>query len=81
MNSHPRVIQSQVFGKKNAVLGMLVVAEVINEKAIELDDQKAFKKELITFCKDKLESFKIPVMIKFVEEIAVNESGKIERKK
>ena len=81
LNSHPRVIQSQVFGKKNAVLGMLVSAEVINEKAVELAEQKAFKKELVTFCKDKLESFKIPAMIKFVEEIAVNESGKIERKK
>jgi len=81
MNSHPRIIQSKVFGKKNPVLGMLVSAEVVSEKVLGSDEKKAFKKELITFCKGKLEAFKIPAMIKFVEHIAVNESGKIVRKK
>jgi len=79
LNSHPNVIQSKVFGKKNPILGMLVNAEVISENPLNIDEKKAFKKELLSFCKGKLESFKIPAIVKFVENIAVNESGKIVR--
>jgi acyl-coenzyme A synthetase/AMP-(fatty) acid ligase len=80
LNSHPNVIQSKVFGKKNPVIGMLVNAEIVSAIPLQTDDKKAFKKELISFCKGKLETFKIPAMIKFVENIAINESGKIVRK-
>ena len=80
LNCHPEVIQSKVFGKKNPVLGMLVNAEVVSKKTLKQDETKVFKKELIDFCKGKLAPYKIPAMIKFVDSIAVNESGKIVRK-
>ena len=80
LNSHPTIIHSKVFGKKNPVLGMLVSAEIVNDKALGLVEEKAFKRELIAFCKGKLDAFKIPAMIKIVEHIAVNESGKVVRK-
>lgn len=80
LNSHPNVFQSKVFGKKNPVMGMLVYAEIVSGIHIQIDDKKAFKRELISYCKDKLESFKIPAIIKFVENIVINESGKIVRK-
>jgi len=80
LNSHPDVVQSKVFGKKNPVLGMLVNAEIVSKKTLAKDEEKVFKKELIMFCKSELVSFKVPAMIKFVDNIAVNESGKIVRK-
>jgi len=80
LNSHPGVIQSKVFGKKNSVLGMLVNAEIVSKKIIKQDEKKIFKKELIIFCKNKLAPFKVPAVIKFVDNIAFNESGKIVRK-
>ncbi|MBA6370463.1 acyl--CoA ligase [Colwellia sp. BRX8-4] len=80
LNSHSKVMQSRVFGKKNPVLGMLVNAEIISNKTLAIDEEKKFKKELFAFCNGKLEPFKIPAMLKFVECIAINESGKIVRK-
>ena len=80
LNSHPSVVQSRVMGKKNPILGMLVNAEVVINRKLEIDERKGFKKELIAFCKEKLEPFKLPAMINFVDSIAVNESGKIVRK-
>lgn len=80
LNSYSGVVLSQVFGKKNSVLGMLVNAEVISKFTLSPDEKKQFKKDLISFCKGKLEPFKIPAMIKFVDNIEVNESGKIVRK-
>lgn len=79
LNSHPEVIQSRVFGKKNPVMGMLVNAEIISKKELTKDEMKVFKGELISFCKITLEPFKVPAMMKFVDSIAVNESGKIVR--
>ena len=80
LNSHPNVIQSRVFGKKSPILGMLVNAEVVSKSILGLGEGKLFKKELITLCKLKLEAFKTPVIVKFVDTIRVNESGKIVRK-
>lgn len=80
LNSHPDVVHAKVFGKKNPVLGMLVNAEVVSKVPLGSDEKKILKKRLISFCKGKLEPFKIPAMIKFVATIAVNESGKIVRK-
>jgi acyl-coenzyme A synthetase/AMP-(fatty) acid ligase len=79
LNSHPEVIQSRVFGKKNPVLGMLVNAEIISKKTLTKDEMKVFKGELIAFCKITLAPFKVPAMMKFVDSIAFNESGKIVR--
>ena len=80
LNNCPEVLQSRVFGKKNSVLGMLVNAEIVAQDLCDIEQEKALKKQLISVCKSKLEPFKVPAVIKFVKEIAVNESGKIVRK-
>jgi acyl-CoA synthetase (AMP-forming)/AMP-acid ligase II len=80
LNRHPQVTQSKAFGKKSPVLGMLVTVEVVCDKSLGQDEKKVFKKELIAFCKLSLTSFKVPAIIKFVDSIAVNESGKVVRK-
>ena len=79
LNGCADVLQSRVFGKKNSVLGMLVNAEIVVKSSYGLEQEKALKKELIFLCKSELEAFKVPVVIKIVEEIAVNDAGKIVR--
>ena len=59
---------------------MLVNAEIVAQGLNGIEQEKALKKKLILLCKSKLEPFKVPAVFKFVNEIAVNESGKIIRK-
>lgn len=80
LNSCDYVELSKVFGKENSMLGMLVSAEVqLGSKAIDLE-KKEIKSLIVAHCKEHLEPYKVPVILKFVNEISVNESGKIERK-
>jgi len=70
LNSHPNVVMSRVFGKKNAVVGNLIVAEVIKNS----EDLK--EKDIRDFLQDKLQAFKIPRIITFVDKIELTRSGK-----
>lgn len=69
---------SLVEGKKNSILGSLVCAKVKIKDNVEID-KKELKNLINQHCKDKLEQFKRPAMIKFVEEIKTNATGKILR--
>jgi acyl-coenzyme A synthetase/AMP-(fatty) acid ligase len=74
VNSLDGVKQSLVFGKTNSVLGNVLCAEVqLEEHAVmtELDIRKALK--------DKLQDFKIPRRIKFVEAFTLTRTGKLKR--
>ena len=80
LNTSDYIALSKVFGKDSSILGMLVNAEVqLSSKAIDLD-KKEIKSLIISHCKKHLEPYKVPAMMKFVNEISVNQSGKIERK-
>ena len=67
-----------VYPKKNPILGNIVFAEIIpnnnEEDIIEL------KRKLMNICKDNLEQFKVPVVIKCVDALTINSSGKLKRK-
>lgn len=58
------VIEVSVFADKNPIMGNIVAAEVTidNEK---MKDKKELKKEIIKYCKQELENYKVPVKIKF----------------
>jgi acyl-coenzyme A synthetase/AMP-(fatty) acid ligase len=74
INSLDGIRQSLVYGKPNSVLGNVLCAEVqLNEGAIlnELEIRKALK--------GKLQDFKIPRRIKFVENFTLTRTGKLKR--
>ena len=54
-----------VFGEKNPLIGNIICAKV---KLIEPRDQKEFAMELKKYCQQKLEKFKVPVKVTFVDE-------------
>lgn len=66
-----------VYPKKNPMMGNIVCADVVlNDKAI---DTKVVKTEILKYCRDRLENFKVPAIIKFVDELETTHSGKLKR--
>ena len=66
-----------VYGKKNSMMGNLVCADVVlKDKTL---DTKLVKNELITHCRKKIDNYKIPAMIRFVDELQTTQSGKLKR--
>lgn len=54
-----------VYGKQNAITGQIVASIIQLEKPEEL---KALKKRIIEYCKDKIQSYKIPRLITITDE-------------
>lgn len=74
INSIPGVRQSLVFGKKNSILGNILVAEVQLAETVELTELHIRK-----VLKNQLQDFKIPRKIKFVTAFSLTRTGKLKR--
>ena len=74
LNAYDGVKKSIVYGKKNPVLGNIVLAEV------ETSNVDISEKNLRDYLERRLQPFKVPRMIKFVEEIKLTRTGKVSRK-
>ena len=74
INAIDGIRQSLVYGKSNSVLGNVLCADIQLEEGVLL-------KELDIRCqlKNKLQDFKIPRRIKFVESFALTRTGKLKR--
>ena len=81
INRHPRVRMSLVRSRKNALMGALVVADVVLEKDLNAEDEqlKGFKNEIFDMCRGALPRHKVPAAIQFVNQLAVAASGKMVR--
>nr|WP_269093290.1 hypothetical protein [Aliarcobacter butzleri] len=65
-----------VYGEANAITGQTVVCDVILNKDVE-----NIKKIIRLFCKDKLDSFKIPTKVNVVEKTNFSDRFKKIRRK
>ena len=65
-----------VKGEKNAIMGEMVVAYVVIDKNI---NQFEIKEKILEKCKASLESYKVPVKVKFLEKIIFSERFKKSR--
>lgn len=66
-----------VYAKKNPMMGALVSADVV---PVDGDmDKKLLKKEILAHCKKHLEAFKVPALLKIVDELSITQSGKLKR--
>ena len=76
LNSVPGVGLSRVYGKKSPITGELVVADIVlanDANKIHVDEQ------MMTACKQNLETFQRPIAFNYVDYIAVSQSGKVLR--
>ena len=75
INQISGVRQSLVYGKENSVLGNVLCAEIQLEEGIKFSGI-----EIRKALKEKLQDFKIPRKIAFVESITLTRTGKLKRK-
>ena len=58
-------------------MGNIVCADLV--LADPNADPKQIKMEILKFSREKLENFKVPAIIKFVDELQTTHSGKLKR--
>lgn len=73
----PNVAEVTVYGEKNPITGNIVCAKLRLKVS---EDPKEFITKLKKYCRGKLQSFKIPVKIKIVDETQYSERFKKTRK-
>lgn len=71
LTQHPKIRNVRVFGKANAVLGNVICCDV------ELHPGEELKEEEIRFyLNGKIQNFKIPRKVTFVDKIELTRTGK-----
>lgn len=73
----PNVAEVTVFGEKNPIMGMIVVAKI---RLLEEEDKRNFSSKLKTYCRSRLENYKIPVKIIITNEVQYGDRLKKTRK-
>ncbi|MBF1591671.1 MAG: long-chain fatty acid--CoA ligase, partial [Prevotella shahii] len=74
LNCVKGIQQSLVYGKPNSLLGNVLCAEV------KLEDKSTLTElDIRQTLKDKLQDFKIPRRIKFVDNFSLTRTGKLKR--
>lgn len=68
-----------VKGRKSSVTGEIVVAEVVKDPVVDVDE-KELKKSLKNYASQHLSDWKVPRIIKVIDEIQITRSGKKVRK-
>jgi len=61
--SIPQIEDAMVYGEKNTITGQSVVCDVVTDV-----DKKKIKKIIRTYCKDRLDKYKIPTKVNVVEK-------------
>ena len=74
----PGVRLALVRGRPNPITGMLVEAQVVQDPDQQADSPR--RKAIQGFCRERLENYKVPALIRFVDAIEFNPSGKQVRK-
>lgn len=67
------VVNVRVFSKSNSVLGNIICAEIVKSK------EDITESSIRKYLQKKLQEYKIPRLMKFVEEISTTRTGKIKR--
>jgi acyl-CoA synthetase (AMP-forming)/AMP-acid ligase II len=77
LHSLPGVRLAKVYAKASSITGSLVAADIQMDAAAT--DRSIVRKQITAHCARSLADFKIPAIIRFVDEIHTKESGKIAR--
>jgi acyl-coenzyme A synthetase/AMP-(fatty) acid ligase len=83
LNADPRVRMSLVRSKKNAIMGAVVVAEVVLEDSVgsglDAPQAEGIKGELLEACRRALPAHKVPARLSFVPALELTAAGKLVR--
>jgi acyl-coenzyme A synthetase/AMP-(fatty) acid ligase len=83
INRHPNVRMSLVRAKKNAIIGAVVVAEIVPDSPSFANgdgaSRETLEKEIRALCSGHLARHKVPALIHFVPSLTMTEGGKLAR--
>ena len=81
LNLHPAVQMSLVRAKRNAVIGSIVVADVVLTPPAQSESRtsQALEDDILQFCRQSLPPHKVPALIRFVPSLDIAASGKMIR--
>ncbi len=74
LNAHSAVEISKIIGNKHPLMGEIVEANVVLKPNSEVTDEA-----LMTWCRQRLSTYKVPQVIRFVESVEMTGSGKVKR--
>ena len=74
INSHPLVLESAVVGIPDKYFGEAVKAFVVLRDSIKVSE-----KEIISYCKQKIASYKKPKYVEFIKALPRNGMGKVQK--
>ena len=74
--SHPTILESATFGIPDEIYGEEVMSCIVLKKGSNITEE-----DLIKYCQERLEKYKCPKKIKFVDNIPKTPSGKLSRRK
>jgi len=72
----PAVRDARVYGRKNPITGAIVAVDLVADATA---DQETVRREAITLAQGALEPYKVPRIVRFVDQITYNASGKKDR--
>jgi acyl-coenzyme A synthetase/AMP-(fatty) acid ligase len=79
INRHDAVQMSIVKGRKSAVTGQIVVADIVVSPHHAARDIAQLKSDIVAHCRSALPSHKVPAILNVVPSLAINKSGKVAR--
>lgn len=83
LGEHPGVAQVRVFGRKNSIMGHILCAEVVLAKADSgrqmAEGGPISEAALRGFAVERLQAFKVPRVIRFVDSLTTTRTGKLSR--
>jgi len=65
-----------VKGMRSSITGQIIVAEVV---ASDVADAKALKLDILQHCRDRLPDYKVPSLVRMVDDIELSNAGKLRR--
>ena len=72
LNAHPKLLESAVVPHPDPVFG-----EVVKAVCVPRPGERATAEEIVAFCRERLADYKVPVQVRFVEELPRNPGGKV----
>lgn len=77
LNAHDAVRMSLVHARKNPLTGAIVVADVVLRDPDQTHED--LKKDILETCRERLDRYKVPALIRFVPSLALTPGGKLSR--
>jgi long-chain acyl-CoA synthetase len=72
LHKHPAVLEASAIGAPHQVLGETVMAVVVRRPGHDLSEE-----DLIQFCEEHFEPYKVPSRVEFMDELPRNPGGKV----